>query len=67
MECFSSGTAVIVGSVKNIEYKGTNHKISIDEKLQAGPVTSMIRQQLLDIQEGRTEDKFGFTRIINWS
>ena len=65
MEVFTSGTAVIVGSVKNIDFKGINHKIYYDEKLQAGPVTSMIRKELLDIQEGRTADKFGFTRIIN--
>lgn len=65
MECFTTGTAAIVGSVKNIEYKGENHKINIEEKLSAGPITFRIRQELLDIQEGRAEDKHGWARVLN--
>jgi hypothetical protein len=36
LECFTSGTAVIIGSVKNIEYNGVNHAIHYEENLQAG-------------------------------
>ena len=50
LECFSAGTAVIIGSVKNIEYNGENHPIHIEEKLQAGKHTFKIRKELLDIQ-----------------
>ncbi len=65
LECFSAGTAVVIGSVKNIEYKGENHKIYIDEKLKAGPITAEIRDDIVGIQEGRKKDTFGWTRIIN--
>lgn len=65
LECFSSGTAVVIGSVKNIEFKGENHKIYIDEKLKAGPITAAIRDDIVGIQEGRIKDTFGWTRVIN--
>lgn len=64
LECFTCGTAVIVGSVRNIEYKGVDHPIKINEHLSAGEVTFNIRKELLDIQEGRAEDHFGWTRLI---
>lgn len=50
VECFGAGTAVIVSGVKNIEYKGTNYNIPVDEKLQIGPVTHRIRNGILEIQ-----------------
>lgn len=53
MECFGSGTAVIVSGVNNINYKDTNYPIPVDPKLNIGPISHKIRQQLLDIQEGR--------------
>lgn len=64
LESFGAGTAVIVSSVKNIEYKGKDYKIPIDEKLQAGPITFQIRKDILDIQEGRKADKFGWVRRV---
>lgn len=65
LECFATGTAAIVGSVKNIEYKGVDYDMPIDENLQAGEHTFTIRKQLLDIQEGRMEDPFGWSQVIN--
>lgn len=65
LECFSAGTAVIVGSVNNIEHNGVDHKIAYNEQLQAGEVTFMIRKELLDIQEGRGKDHFGWSKVIN--
>lgn len=65
LECFSAGTAVIIGSVMNIEYNGEDHPIHIEEKLQAGQHTFSIRKELLDIQEGIKEDSFGWTKVIN--
>jgi hypothetical protein len=50
LECFSSGTAVVIGSVKNIEFKGENHPIYIDPTLHAGPITADIRKDILSIQ-----------------
>jgi hypothetical protein len=35
---------VIVGSVQVIEYEGKDHKIYVDDKLKAGPITYMIRK-----------------------
>lgn len=65
LECFTAGTAVIVGSVNNIEYKGVDYSIPIDEHLQAGEVSFMIRKELLDIQEGKAHDHFGWSKVIN--
>ncbi len=65
LECFNSGTAVIIGSVKNIEFKGENYKISIDEKLKAGPITASIRNDIVGIQEGRIKDPFGWSKVLN--
>lgn len=39
LECFCSGTAVIVSPVKLIEYKGKEYPISINQKYQAGDLT----------------------------
>lgn len=56
-ECFACGTAAIVTPIRELgEAHGTRHVL-----LQAeGEVTAMLRQELLDIQEGRTEDPFGW-------
>lgn len=54
---------MIVSSVKNIEYLGKNYNIEIGN-LGAGPITYKIRQQMLDIQEGRADDKFGWIRRV---
>ena len=66
LESFGAGTAVIVSSVKNIEFKGTNYKIPIDEKLNAGPITFKIRKDILDIQEGKAVDKYGWVKRVIW-
>lgn len=56
-ECFACGTAAIVTPIRELgEAHGTRHVL-----LQAeGEVTALLRQELLDIQEGRTEDPFGW-------
>lgn len=60
LECFGAGTAVIVSAVKNIEYKGVNYNIPVDPKLQIGAISYEIRNKLLDIQEGRSPDRFNW-------
>lgn len=57
---FGAGTAVIVNGVRNIEYKGVQYNIPVDEKLQIGAISYKIRQKILDIQEGRAKDPFGW-------
>jgi branched-chain amino acid aminotransferase len=61
LEIFGAGTAVIVSGVKNIEYNGVNYNIPVDEKLQIGPISYKIRETILNIQEGRSPDIFGWT------
>ena len=51
--------------MSNIEYDGKDHKIYFDEKLQAGPITHQIRKKLIYIQEGKSEDKYGWSKVIN--
>jgi branched-chain amino acid aminotransferase len=50
LECFGAGTAVVVSSVNNISYKGVNYPVPVDSKLNIGPISHKIRQNLLDIQ-----------------
>lgn len=58
LECFGSGTAVIISAVSNIHYRDKNYSIPNSNISQA------IRKDLLDIQEGRAEDRFGWiTRV----
>ena len=64
IECFGAGTAVIVNGVKNIEYKGVNYAIPVDEKLRIGPISYQIRSKILDIQEGRAADPFQWVRRV---
>lgn len=64
LECFGAGTAVIVSGVKNIEYNGVNYKIPVDDKLQIGPISYKIRQKILDLQEGRSPDVFGWVHRV---
>lgn len=64
MECFCSGTAVIVCPVSNIEYKGEQYKININDEYKAGELTYEIFNEILGIQEGRLKDKFGWSKVI---
>lgn len=57
---FGTGTAIIVSGVRNLEYNGVQYNIPVDEKLQIGAISYKIRQKLLDIQEGRAADPFGW-------
>lgn len=56
---------MVIGSVKNIEFNGIDHKIYIDEKLKAGPITAAIRDDIVGIQEGRKPDNWGWTKLLN--
>lgn len=53
-EAALSGTAAILGGVGTIVYKGESLKVGTGE---IGPNTNRLRQALLDIQQGRAEDK----------
>ncbi len=55
-ECFACGTAVIITPIKSL---ATDQK-EVLLKNEFGEVTSHIRKSLLDIQEGRAEDPFGW-------
>ena len=56
-ECFACGTAAIVAPVRELgEADGTRHALPQGE----GEVTASLRQALLDIQEGRAADPFGW-------
>ena len=63
-EACGAGTAVIISSVKNIEYEGQNYAIPYDQELNFGRIAFNIRKELLDIQEGREKDKFGWIKRL---
>ncbi len=47
---FGTGTAVVVSSVKNVEFEGVDYPIPYDPDLNFGKIAFTIRQKLLDIQ-----------------
>ena len=64
IESFGAGTAVVISSIKNIEYDGVNYPVPYDKKLNFGAIAFKIRANLLGIQEGRIEDPFDWVRRI---
>ncbi len=60
-EVFACGTAAVVTPVGTLKWRGgeVGHPGE-----QAGPVTSKVRQTLVDIQYGRAEDTFGWMHRV---
>jgi branched-chain amino acid aminotransferase len=75
VETFACGTAAVltpVGLVRGVDNKGAgpaklrggrNWEFQVGDG-GIGPVTTALRQSLVDIQYGRTEDAYGWTTII---
>ncbi len=64
LQIFGAGTAVIISSVNNIEYKGVNYPITVNKSLNFGQISYKIRQKILDIQEGRGADNLNWVRRL---
>lgn len=61
IEAFSSGTAAVISPIKAFkEADGTE----VIFGTEPGPITSKLRAALVDIQEGRAEDVFGWMKFI---
>ncbi len=58
---FACGTAAVVTPVGTLKWDGGSVTTG-DEK--TGPVTSEVRQSLVDIQYGRTDDTFGWMHRV---
>lgn len=63
-EIFASGTAVIVSPVKNVEYNSKQYPLKIHPEYKSGELTYEIFHEMLDIQEGRKPDVFGWVRQV---
>lgn len=50
VEAFGSGTAVLVSSIKNIEFEGVNYEVPYDKDLNFGKIAYSLCHKLLDIQ-----------------
>jgi branched-chain amino acid aminotransferase len=62
-EVFACGTAAVVTPVGTLKWRGGD--VSTGEGVDAiGPVTKQVRQNLVDIQYGRTEDTFGWMHKV---
>jgi branched-chain amino acid aminotransferase len=61
-EVFACGTAAVVTPVGRLAWSDGEADCSVDG--DAGPVTSRIRQALVDIQYGRAEDSFGWLHRV---
>ncbi|WKD49207.1 branched-chain amino acid aminotransferase [Microbulbifer spongiae] len=59
-EAFACGTAAIVSSISVIGDAGGSYRLS----KAPGPVAQSLRQALLDIQEGRAEDRYGWMQLL---
>ncbi|MFI3231304.1 MAG: branched-chain amino acid aminotransferase [bacterium] len=59
LEAFGTGTAVVILPIGNLHYK--NKDIAINNG-RVGDLTDRIYTTLTDIQYGRSEDKFGWTK-----
>jgi branched-chain amino acid aminotransferase len=59
-EFFLCGTAVVVGPVASIHHQGKVHRLP----QMPGPVSLELRQRLVDIQEGRAQDRRGWLRGV---
>ena len=56
-EAFACGTAAVVTPIGTVKGNGFEARIGSGE---AGPVTTRLKSALLDIQNGRAEDKHGW-------
>jgi branched-chain amino acid aminotransferase len=60
-EAALSGTAAVLSPVGTLIYQGKELTVGTGE---SGPVTSQLRQQMNDIQWGRSEDKYGWLTSV---
>jgi len=56
-EAALAGTAAVLAGVGTLIHRGVEHPVG-DEVV--GPITQALRTQLVDIQQGRTADRFGW-------
>jgi branched-chain amino acid aminotransferase len=62
-EVFACGTAAVVTPVGTLKWRGGS--VSTGDGTEAiGPVTTQVRQALVDIQYGRSEDTFGWMHQV---
>jgi branched-chain amino acid aminotransferase len=62
IECFACGTAAVVTPVASVTVG--EHRISIASG-GVGQATAALKQQLVDIQRGRADDRFGWVHRID--
>ena len=60
-ELFACGTAAVITPIGTLKNQDGSHQVGSGE---SGETTLALRQQLLDIQYGRVEDKYGWLRRI---
>jgi branched-chain amino acid aminotransferase len=61
-EVFACGTAAVVTPVGTLKWR--DGEVTCGDGTNAGPVTSKVRQTLVDIQYGRAEDTFGWMHKV---
>lgn len=61
-EIFGAGTAAVICPVGAIAYKGQRHEM---KRNGAGSLTRKLYDTITGIQLGETEDKFGWTRVVD--
>ena len=61
-EVFACGTAAVVTPLGRLAWSDGEVDCSVDG--EAGPVTTAVRQALVDLQYGRAEDTFGWLHRV---
>jgi branched-chain amino acid aminotransferase len=59
-EVFACGTAAVVTPVSSLRWRGG--EAALDDRI--GPVTSAVREALLDVQYGRADDTYGWMQRL---
>lgn len=60
-EAFGVGTAAVVSPIGEIVYKDKTYTLNNNK---VGPKTEMLFKTLTDLQWGRIEDKYGWTKVV---
>jgi branched-chain amino acid aminotransferase len=64
VESFACGTAAVIAPIGRFRYELEGEPVEVELSKPVGPKTQALRQQLVDIQWGRTPDTYGWMHKV---